>query len=509
MRISLGALLACGLVAGWSLGGVVPAGLLEECEQRVVQRPFRLSDAQRVTEDSWLFLPQLWGDFDLQMDVELGADAEVDVLLRQVEPRLVEEVLQPFAGRFAALRISTDGDGAGWRTREQALLGPRGSGVGVEPGRVATVWIEARGRTLTANVGGKRQPSFEADDVYGMLTVLVRGGDAVVHRLEIDARPVAAAWRWSRITWLCCGLLAAALVAAAGALLTRARRFVVAGGALLGVAVALSRPVELPLLFPDLAGMVALLAAAAAAAIAVVALRGRAQTVAAVIVAAGVAALWARPAFVSATVGRAVGLPSSAEVDAVFGPDAGEQLSKALGQLVRMPGAIVPRQKRGKRAFLLGGEWLYNRGEPGEHVGLQLGALLRGAFGPGADAPSLPTVDGYSAQQWRLFDGFYQGFAPDVVVFGIGDGEDARRPADGRALSSAAALTATLRAVAEDCRARGRGLVLFLDVGAPRSMRAAARRFAGDAVPVVELTDEIPRTEVARRLFAALEPLLR
>jgi hypothetical protein len=51
--------------------------------------------------------------------------------------------------------------------------------------------------------------------------------------------------------------------------------------------------------------------------------------------------------------------------------------------------------------------------------------------------------------------------------------------------------------------------VLFLDVGAPRSLRAATRRFAGDAVPVVELTDEIPRVEVARRLFAVVEPLLR
>lgn len=509
MRISLVVLLACGLGAGWSVAGVVPAGLLEQCERQVIQRPFRLSEAQRVTEASWLFLPQLWGDFDLQMDLELAEGAEVDVLLRQVEPRLLDDVLEPFPGRFAVLRVSTDGDGAGWRTREEALFGPRGGGVGVEAGRPASVWIEARGRTLTANVGGKRQAVFEADDVYGMLTVLVRGGDAVVHRLELDARAIGGAWQWSRSTWLAGGVLAALLVAAAGALLARGRPLGAAAGALLGVTVTLSRAAGGDLYFPSPAGMLALLAAATAAAIALAALRGRAQRRAAWAVAAVVAALWVSPTPVSAEVARALGPGSSTAVDEVFGPDAGEQYSKALGQLVRMPGAIVPAKKRGVRAFLLGGEWLYNRGEPGEHVGLQLGSLLQGAFGAGADAPSLPTVDGFSAQQWRLFDGFYQGFEPDVVVFGVGDGEAARDPRTGAARSTAASLEATLRAVADDCRARGRGLVLFLDVGAPRSLRAAARRFAADAVPVVELTDEIPRREVARRLFEALEPLLR
>jgi len=509
MRFSLGVLLACGAAAGWLLGGVVPAGLVQECAGAVVQRPFRLTEEQRVTESSWLFLPQLWGDFDLQMDLELGAGAEVDVLVRQVEPRFVADVLEPFPGRFSALRISTEGDGVGWRTREAALFGPRGGAAGVEPGQVTSVWVEARGRQLTANVGGKRQPSFVADDVYGMLTVLVRGGDAVVHRLEIDARPVGGLWRWSRGAWGGAGVLAALLVAAAGALRAGERRFGVAGGALLGVTLALSAPVELPLLFPALSGMLTLLAAATAVAVAVVTLRGRAQRRAAATIAALVVIAWANPTRVAPGVAEVLGRPGAAEVDAVFGPNAGEQLSKALAQVVRMPGAIVPREKRGKRAFLLGGEWLYNRGEPGEHVGLQLGGLLRASFGPGCDAVSLPTVDGSSAQQWRLFDGFYQGFEPDVVVFGVGDGE-VERGARGEGQAGAiAALTETLRAVRDDCRARGRGLVVFVDVGASRSMRAAARMFVGEELPLVELTDEIPRVEVARRLHAALAPLLR
>ncbi|MCK5941210.1 MAG: hypothetical protein KAI24_04500, partial [Planctomycetes bacterium] len=156
----------------------------------------------------------------------------------------------------------------------------------------------------------------------------------------------------------------------------------------------------------------------------------------------------------------------------------------------------------------LGGEWLYNRGEPGEHTGLQLGALLRGAFGPGADAPSLPTTDGYSSQQWRVFDGFYQGFEPDVLVFGVGADEQAVDPVTGEPRSSPRRLRETLLAVREDCRARGRKLVLFADVGVPTSLLNVLREFEAGGAPLVVLTDEVPRPEVARRLFERIRPLL-
>ena len=156
MHAALGILLAGGLAAGWSLATVVPAGLVEQCSQDVVAQPFRLQDEVTVTEERCFFLPQLWGDFEMLFDVELSAGAEVDVLLRQVEPRFVDEVQDPFTGRFSVLRISASQRGVGWRTRDEALFGPVGGGVGVEPGRPATVWIEAHGTTLTANVGGKR-----------------------------------------------------------------------------------------------------------------------------------------------------------------------------------------------------------------------------------------------------------------------------------------------------------------------------------------------------------------
>ena len=173
-----------------------------------------------------------------------------------------------------------------------------------------------------------------------------------------------------------------------------------------------------------------------------------------------------------------------------------------------MPNGLLDQRKRGKRVFLLGGEWLYNRSEPGLHVGLQLGTLLSGAFGRGADAPSLPTVDGSPAQQWRLFDAFYQDFVPDSLVFGVGSTESIGE--GGGLRTTPASLQETLRAVRADCRERQRGLVLFIDFGAPTALRGVVRSFADDEeLPVVELFKETPRVDVARRLFDASAPLLR
>lgn len=508
MRGALRILLVGGVAAGWSLATVVPAGLVNQCGQDVVAQPFRLQDEVTVTEERWFFLPQLWGDFEMLFDVEVSAGAEVDVLLRQVEPRFVDEVQDPFTGRFSVLRISAGQGGAGWRTRDEALFGPLGGGVGVEPGRPATVWIEAHGTTLTANVGGKRQASFEAADVYGMLTMVVRGGQAVVRNLSINAHPVRALWRWRTWAWALAGGLAGLAVAGAAALLSARRQLAAAGAALFGASWSVTRAIEMPLMFPSVAALAAVLAGASALAVVVAVLRGRALVAATVVIGAAIGSswVWSRP--IAAHLERCLGVPDASRVDFVFGPDAGEQPSKALGGLVRMPNGLLDQKKRGKRAFLLGGEWLYNRSEPGLHVGLQLGALLRGTFGLGADAPSLPTVDAFPAQQWRMFDRFYQGFSPDLLVFGVG----AMEPDDeiGAPRTTPASLLETLRVVRADCRERRRGLVLFVDVGAPAALREVVRSFANaEDVPVVELFEELPRGDVARRLFDASAPLMR
>ena len=211
--------------AGSLVAGLVPEGLVESCEREVLQKKWQTSRAQddliEVTEARWMFLPFLLGDFDLQMDLEVSEGAEIDLLLRQVEPRRIDEELLPFAGRFSVLRLSTQGDGEGWRTREQALLGPPHNGVGIGAGHLATVWVEARGRKLRANVAGKPQPWFEADDLYGMFTMVAKGGKAVIHRLEITPHVWPSMWLWSTWTWAGFGVLAGALVAGLALLLKR------------------------------------------------------------------------------------------------------------------------------------------------------------------------------------------------------------------------------------------------------------------------------------------------
>ena len=163
MRPSLGAFVIGGAAVGWLVAGVVPAGLREPLPvvreirlTRPVENPLTVRDAQ------WLFEPRLFGDFELRMEVELGEGVDLDVLVRQVEPRVVGPTLLPFQGRFAVLRLSANGDGPGWRTRDAALLGPRGGGVGLAPGLPASVWIEGRGRQLTANVAGRPIPELSS-----------------------------------------------------------------------------------------------------------------------------------------------------------------------------------------------------------------------------------------------------------------------------------------------------------------------------------------------------------
>ena len=109
---------------------------------------------------------------------------------------------------------------------------------------------------------------------------------------------------------------------------------------------------------------------------------------------------------------------------------------------------------------------------------------------------------------WRLFDGFYQDFAPNLLVFGVGAtelGDEVGAPR-----TTPGSLSETLRVVRADCRERRRGLILFVDVGAPSALREVVRSFASqEDLPVVELYEELPRGDVARRLFDASAPLLR
>lgn len=487
MRWSLPWFLLCGAFAGWLLGGVAPEPLVKDLRQDMLSQPWRLQrppeDPVEVTEDRWFFLPHRFGDFDLQMDVELGEGADLDVLLRQVEPRYVDETKLPFAARWSTLRLSTEGDGVGWRTRDEALFGPPGDGVGVAPGYVSTVWIGARGRTLTANVAGKKQPPFEAADHYGMLTLIVRGGNAVVRRLEILPKPFPF-WCWSRWTWAAFGLLGA-LVVGGGAALAKRFRGAWAGGLVLVLAIAADvLTLQLPVLaLPD-PGVLAFALASALllAGLFVV----RAGNVAVLALGVGSLLLWL-PVVRYAP-------DDTAAVEHVFGLDAGDQVTEAYGQLVRGPFGLHDVTFDGPRAFLLGGEVLYGVSDPQADLEVLVTSELKRRLGRDVDVPCPRTELGDVGQQWRLFERFYQGYRPDVLVLGV----------------DVVAEHDSLREVVEQARSYGERtgarVVLFATTTLADEHVEVLRQLGAEGVPVVLADPEEPRSAVAARLADAIEP---
>jgi hypothetical protein len=147
-----------------------------------------------ITPDRPLILPFGFGDFELWFELEAPVGGEVDVVARLVEPTLRDRGLAPFHARYSLLRLSTVQDGEPFRTREAALFDDdpaavaRG-GVRIAGGLPATVTVSARGRCLAANVAGRRLPTWTCTDAHGQLALVVRGGSALVHAMELRAEP--------------------------------------------------------------------------------------------------------------------------------------------------------------------------------------------------------------------------------------------------------------------------------------------------------------------------------
>jgi hypothetical protein len=494
-----------GALAGWIVSGVVPAGLrgpvlyLDDIRSKP-------DSVIEVTEARRMFQPRLFADFDLQMDVDLAADTDLDLLVRQVEPRLVGEQLRPFQGRFAALRLTTGSDGPGWRSRDALLFGPRHGGASLAPGVTATVWIEARGRHLTANVAGKPQGSFVADDEYGMITFVAHGGNAVVHRLEIVGRGQPRAWLWSTWTWIGAGALGACLIAAFAA-----RRgfgapwFVASAVPMPLLAWLVAHRADLDLAYPPPLALAALLAGCLLLPVARLG-RGAATVLVAVLA-----------AFALVAADRELRHAPS-EVDAVFGPDAGSQPSEAFAQMVRQPSVVTGKglvsgglhdvDEPGKHVLLLGGQLLYDRGEPKDHLEVLLARELRAAAAAPVAAPCLPTQDGHTAQQWRLFTTFYTGYRPAVLVLGVPRDEMAIDATTGVARSSPAQVRATIDAARAWCEAHACKLVVFADSHLNDALRTVVRDVAAAGTPTVVAADGSAPIDLARHLAAAIRPLL-
>lgn len=530
--LALGIFLICGGVAGVLATGLVPAGLVDLTARQLEKKPYvvtRPSDnLVEVSEDKWFLVPILYGDFDLQMDIEVSEGAELDVLLRQVEPRIVADQLLPFAGRFSVLRLSTDGDDVGWRTRDEALLGPSGSGVNITAGHLATVWIQARGRVLTANVAGKVQPSFLAEDEYGMMAMVAKGGKAVVHRFELTPIEGPSMWQWSRWLWGTFGILGAALISLPAMVAGRRRRLFWAGPSLVIFTWLLVRGVDLDLAFPAFAGLsMALMLPMLLAIAIVVAPKAKLKWLLAplVLIAALVAnrdavrwpgllgtfskAVHSSFAIVQSVVVNVAKVTDSARIDAVFGPKAGAQISEAHGLLVRSPSGLIGVDKDKPCVFMLGGQLLYDQGMPRDHLALQLGLQLRGQLRKAVEVPCLPTIDGFSSQQWRLFERFFQPFDPDVLVLGVGVDECALTEDGAGPRSSAAEMRETISAARLSCEQQGRQLVLFAAVGLANDLMLVLREQEASGLPLVVALEGRSSIDTARQLADVCKPFLK
>lgn len=509
-------LVLCGAFAGQRVAATLPPEPRPD-EPNLETADYRLErkadDAIEITPDKWLLVPRLYADFDLQMDVELAADADLDLLVRQVEPRHVQGRIVPFHGRFTALRLTTGAEGAPWRTREELLFGERHHGASLAPGLVATVWISGRGRELTANVAGKPLPTVTAMDDVGTFTLIARGGKAALRRLVITNRGMERAWLVDRRTWVAFGALGGLLVLAVSrALGHRSIRTALLGlpVALVGLLVADVVHTE-PLRMPDPSALCALLGGAMVFVAGLVWLfDARRLTV----VVAGLAVLGGGFWWIGDTAAERLCPVDTAVLDTVFGPDAGSTLSEAHAGIVRGPfglRGVRPPGDNGKRVMLLGGQLLYGRLRSAEeHLEPLLGGALRAALQTPVEVAALPTVDGHSAQQWALFTRFFaEGHRPNAIVLGVPAGEAAVDPATGRARSFPSNLEATVRQARAWAKANGATFVLFTESGLPVDLLDVLRAAERDGAPlVIAGADEAPAA-IARRLGAVLAPLLR
>lgn len=495
--------LACllGGLAGLAVAERIPEGLRED-ELGLRAQPFVLQrgalDALNVTPERWLTLPFLVGDFDLHLELALDPGVEVDLLLRQVEPRLVGKVMQPFHGRFLVLRLSSVAAGPAWLGREEALLGEQRGGVLLSPGAPATVAIQGRGHELAANVAGRRLPPVQAADRYGMCSLIARGGKVAVQRFALTPRGLADAGYWRRSTWMAFGaglgvLLAGLAVWLGRGASGRSRWFGVPLALLAGAVCVLQLPRGgVPLALPPVAQIA--MALVVVGGFGVLGLPG---------------ALWWRLSLglggvlVGVFGCRPHAVPATPQLDAVFGPAAGAGLAEALAQRVRGPFAVHTLADARHSVFLLGGQLLYDRGAPGEHLELLLAGELRVRRQQRVAVPCAPTLDGHAQQQWAWFSRFYRGFAPAVLVFGVG--RDEAVVEGGRPRSSPRHLEVVLEAVQQACREQGIGLVLLAERELPAELQASLQPAALAGVPVVwaEATDA-PAT-LAVRLAEAVQ----
>ncbi|MEC7583707.1 MAG: hypothetical protein VYE77_05270 [Planctomycetota bacterium] len=493
--------LLCGAVSGWLVEGV-GLGQPRPHELTIQNLPFHLetnpSEPFLVRPEKWLALPALRQDFDMHADVELAEETTLDFVLRRVEPRGHDGVSLPFQGRFRVLRVTTGSSGELWHTPAEALLN-QGGGIPLAAGSRATVSIRARGRSLEASVAGRPWLEVEAEDDYGGLALIARGGAVAVYALDITPKP-----RPSRLPLWLVGLVAATPFAGLAVALRLHLLRLLLGGLGLVVVTELVRGLAFadlpPLADPDRSAE--LLVAWAAAPLGLALCCSGKSLILSLICALALAAgtSW----WVAGAVEQRFG--PRPEIEALLGPDAGEQAVAALARRVPGPLAVHTLQTRERLVFLLGGQLLYQRGAaPDEHIEpLLLGELRRDLAD--VDVVALPTVDGWSEQQWTLFELCYADYRPQVLVLGI-PASEAAEVVEGQPRSSPEVVTAVVERARQWCKANNCELVLLADARLSQDL-VTALRSAGADLALVEVTPNATPMEFARQLAAAVAGLL-
>lgn len=458
-------------------------------------------EARRVTASRPLRLPA-FGDCDLLATVELHEDAELDLVFREVSPLLRAgadgvEVLVPFHGRFALLRLAAQQGGPAYRTREAALFDAVPGGVVLRPGLPASVRLEARGRRVRANVAGRWLPWIETSDDRGAFAFLARGGPVLVRHLQVLALPRPFAWP----PWAIAAALAVGVTLLTRLLGAVRWRLLALAVLLLPLAAAAGRAVCLRGLLVDaavptgvllLVGLLGLpLAAGGAWRRAGVGIAlGAAITVAQVMMAQRQIEPWHEAA-------------EDPRLTEFFGPASGLAPLDALAGRVRNGGPQIHNLENAAavRVVFLGGKAVFEASpNMAEHAGLRTAVALQQHLGREVEGVVFATPVATAAQQLRLFRRFYLELAPQVVVFAVTGAEPT---------PASPPLREVLAQLGELADARGFALVMVLQgpMEAPRVQAVERFAEARGLVVVRDVVDDLGRAKVEALIDAVAENL--
>ncbi len=469
-------------------------------------------------------LPILVGfsDFDLNCRIELSPGSEVDLVFRRVTHQASMRV-PIFYSRFAVMRLSSYRDGPGFLSREQALFESDLGGIRLSPGAPgASLVLKCRGRTAEAVVNGIVLESINTTDDFGSLAFLSRGGVALLHDLVITPWPRVEG-RGAYYTGAILGGVVGLILALLGGSLLQVTLALGVGalGGLLGRWAVMDH--LLPAVEPTAPSLVAAGLSLMPAALIGGLRMGRWSARVLAIVLVGSVACFAALESAARTEQDRLAAFADPRMDLYFGPESGQAPFDALARMLRCEYKTHVLLPPGERydVLMLGGGRMFDHDFPNEgekNIDLQLPELLRIRLGQPRDNPvncaAIPTVLGYSYQQFLMFREFYKDYRPKVVVFGV-TGEEAEsvlpvparemlNPGPARSWSvlldvhvldsqtavptqSPGDLLATLRELWEFCQSADSKLVLAVDVGLPDAYRGVLTAFAESGeIPMVD-----------------------